>query len=152
MLARRLSTSIGGSLFPKRIALLEDRRGPFLRLRHLETLRDVTKLRQIRAAGPLILDHLQQQLHLIDIMHEPGLQRLVLFVLPEHIQDPLPRQHPTRNSPEQRLGDIFHDFGFPTRLLRLAHRIPRGDVADQRLRHVMDEGHFHAMREVELRG
>lgn len=121
---------------------------PFLNLFQLNALLDVGELGEINLMQALILNHLQQQLHLVDIMHEVSLITLVCLVFLEYFLD-----FPARTSwdlAEEVRRDVVHNGGLATCLLGLSDAVDWSDIADKRLGHVMDQGHLYAARDVDL--
>lgn len=135
---------------PERLALLEDLGRPRLDLLVPDDRRHVRELAQVeRLARPLlVLHHLRQELHLVEVVHELALLRLRVLVLLPYRPDLRPREaavHPA----EQLLRYVVHRLGLAPALLRLRHPVDRRDVAHERLRHVVDQAHLHALEKVE---
>ena len=144
------ATRLAG-LLPQVLPLAEDGGRPLFDLRALDLLGDPGELAQIGFAllAPLVLEHLQQQLHLVDVVHEQALRRLAVLVLLPDVPDVLAVQ-PAVELAEQVGADVVHGLGFAAALLFLSDGVDGGDVADQRLGHVVDQGHAAAPQDVQL--
>lgn len=137
---------------PERLALLEDSLGPRLDLGEHDLGGDVGELAEVEhlARALLVLHHLRQQLHLVEVVHEVAVQRRRVLVLLPDRADLLARE-PAVDGPEQVLRYVVHRLGLAAALLRLRDAVDGGDVADDGFRHVVDQAHLHALEEVELR-
>lgn len=135
---------------PVRLPLLDDLGRPLLRLLQREARSNIRELAQIQLplAPLLILDHLQQQLHLVNVMHEVTVKRLAVLILLPQRADLLARLRSRLAAPEpleQVPRQVVHGLGLAARLLGLGHAVDGRDVADQALGHVVDEAHARAL-------
>lgn len=135
---------------PVRLPLLDDLSRPLLRLLEREARSDVRELAQIKLplAPLLVFNHLQQQLHLVDVMHEVAVKRLaVLILLPQrtNLLARLLARLAAPKSLEQVPRQVVHGLSLAARLLGLRHAVDGRDVADQALGHVVDEAHARAL-------
>ena len=132
--------------------LLHDVCSPSLKLWQLNTGGDTLELAEIDRVRAFVLHHLQEQLDLVDVVHELGLKGLVLLVFLEHALDLLTRECASGDIAQQCPGNIVHNSGFAAGFLRLGNMgIDRGNVANQRLGHIVNESHLGAVRDIQLR-
>lgn len=131
----------------------EDLPRPGLDLLTLDLLCNPRELAQIPLTPTctLILDHLQQQLHLVDIMYEEALFGHTILVLLPYRSYVCTIQS-TVEIAKQVGTNVVHCLGFTSTLLFLGHMVYGGDVTDQRFSHVVDERHATAFQYVESRG
>lgn len=109
------------------------------------------KFGEVDVVGTLVLDHLQQQLHLVNIVDKLSLEGDIFLVFLEDALDLLGRQCTSRNLAQQGSRDVFHDGGLATSLLGLGDmHIDGGDISHQGLGHIVDEGHLGAVRDVQF--
>lgn len=133
--------------------LLDDLLGPDLDLRQLDTSGDSLKLGKINLVAALVLDHLEQKFHLINIVDKLGFECDVILIFLEHIPDILGGQGRAGNIAQQGGDDVVHGIRLATSLLGLGNmQIDRRDIADQRLGHIVNERHLGAVGDVELGG
>lgn len=131
-------------------ALCKNLLSPYLDLRQLHLAGDPRKLRQVDLVNALVLHHLEEQLHLVNIVHKLRFERDIILILLEHALDLVGRQRAAGDRAQQCLGDIVHNFGLATRLLGLGHIVDRGDIADEGFGHVVHQSHLGAVRDVEF--
>ena len=129
---------------------LNDLLSPFFHRFQLNFSHDVGELGEINTTRTLILNHLQQQLQLVDIMHEYGLVSRVRLVFLKDFLDFLARNDASGDLGEEGSGKVIHNGGLATSLLGLSDGVDWSDIADKRLSHVMDQGHLYAARDVDL--
>jgi hypothetical protein len=100
----------------------------------------------------LILNHLQQQLHLVDIMHKVGLKGFVLLVFLKHFLDyitsTLLGKVPGGIFSGGEIKKVFEEYEKDETLGDVV--VNWSDIADKRLGHVVDQGHLCAVRDVDL--
>lgn len=138
---------------PKRLALLEHLVGPDLHLRERHLGGHVRKLAEVdlALAALLVLDHLQQQLHLVHVVHKVAVERLrVLVLLPDGPHGRAGRA--ARDVAQEVRGQKVHRLGLAAALFRLGDAVDGRDIADEELGHVVDQAHLHAFGEVEAGG
>lgn len=132
-------------------SLLNDLSSPRLDLRQTNARSNMSELREVNLVRALILNHLQEQLHLVDVVDKVGLEGLVLLIFLENALNILAGQCTPRYLAEESGGDVFHNGGLTTSLLGLGDVVvDRGDISDERLSHIVDQGHLGAAWNVEL--
>ncbi|KAI6876603.1 hypothetical protein KC338_g210 [Hortaea werneckii] len=106
---------------PEPPPLLQKLLRPALHLRQGDLARHTAELPEIQPRAffaspvrPLVLDHLQQELDLIHVVHEMRLGRLAVFVFLPRGADLLPgvRVALPRETAQQGRADVVHGFGF----------------------------------------
>lgn len=136
---------------PKDISLLYQVHAPAFHLRQDDLIHRLHELLEIHLAAELalILDRLEEHLDLVDVMHEAGLDCLVVLVLAPETADLL-RWGAAVVRAQQLAADVPLDrVGLAPGLLGLGDAVDGGDVADERLGQVVDERELGAPVQVE---
>lgn len=136
---------------PKLLPLFENILSPCLHLGQRDFSRDPGEFAQVQLSlsSLLILDHLQEQLNLVNVVHKVALERLGVLVLLPDCADLLARCS-TYYIAQQILGQEVHGLGFAAALFEFGDAVDRGDVADEEFSHVVNQAHLGASREIEL--
>jgi hypothetical protein len=134
---------------PQLRSLVENLLRPFLHLRQYHLLGHPGELGQVEGGGivTFIFHHLQDQLHLVNVVNEVAFWRLAIFVLLPHL--PYARAVlPSVYSPQQALANVVHCFCFSPALLNFRNVVYWCQVTNQGFRHVVNQGHLRTMWDV----